>query len=340
LNAVTERIARVENEITFRRDECRALHDGNDFATLDANLPFEDAANDALLPPYTAGLKLAVGVEASKLGAGSGAARRSVVSLAGAEYKILAVDSWNRRRTKELDVIGLRSIAASNPILLECLPDGPSELREFVDVLGLQFERMVVHQKKPIAAPCNIATHGSVTWHVNSDSLRRSTAGNVRDGNLAGLMKSGGHRPHGRINFVFPEADSSQVRECDDQTDGAVNAHPQIPDIIKVDDTRRAAGIRRLRNHRAYNHFRPARFVHKGVAQMIVVAPEFVQTLRHGCLGKYRPSGDDDTGRFATSVRVHNSNAVHRAIAVGCYLSRRGPFAKLVGYAFYLVGSR
>ena len=53
---------------------------------------FKDAADDALLLPYLALAESSVGIKTGQLCAGSGAAWRTIVGLAGTENKILAVD--------------------------------------------------------------------------------------------------------------------------------------------------------------------------------------------------------------------------------------------------------
>ena len=165
-------------------------------------------------------------------------------------------------------------------------------------------------------------------------------AGHVRDGDFPGFMEGRRHRTHGSVYFVFPEANSPEVRERYDQADGAMNAHPQISDIIKVDDASGAPGSYWLRNHRTDDNFRAPRLIHKGVAQMVVMTPEFVEALSHGGSRKNGPAADDDAGRLATRVRVHHPNAINQAVAVGWDRGRRGPFAERIGYAFHLVGSR
>jgi hypothetical protein len=90
-----------------------------------------------------------------------------------------------------------------------------------------------------------------------------------------------------------------------------MNAHSQIADIIKVEDAGSASGIHRLCNHCTYNNFRAAGLVHKGLAQMIVVLPEFFEALSHGGLGENGTAGYDDAGRFAASVRIDHTDAIH-----------------------------
>src|SRR6201999_2639905 len=118
------------------------------FATFNADLSFEYAADDTFLPPDLARLELAIRVKASKLGACAGAARRAVISFSGTEHKILTVDSSDLGRTEEFDVIDFPAVGTSNAIFLKRLPDRPSELSQLFDIAWLQFERVFVHQEK------------------------------------------------------------------------------------------------------------------------------------------------------------------------------------------------
>ena len=77
---------------------------------------FEDAADDALLPPDLARAQLAVGGQAGQLGAGAGAARRAVVGLAGAEHEVPAVGAGRGRRAEQLDVVDLAAVRAGDAL--------------------------------------------------------------------------------------------------------------------------------------------------------------------------------------------------------------------------------
>ena len=111
-NAHAEWIARVEDQVRVRVDERRALDARVDLPVAYLNTAFKHAADDAFLSPHLAFAQLAVGIQAGQLGAGAGAAWRSVVRLAGAQDEIPAVDSGLLRRTEQLDVVDLLAIRA------------------------------------------------------------------------------------------------------------------------------------------------------------------------------------------------------------------------------------
>ncbi len=72
----------------------------------------ELAAGDAGLTPDLTGGQLAVGRQASQLGAGAGAAGRTIISLAGAEHEVAAVGV--RVLGEQLDMIDLSTILAGD----------------------------------------------------------------------------------------------------------------------------------------------------------------------------------------------------------------------------------
>src|SRR5207249_4607852 len=86
------RVGLIENQGRLGSDIGAAFNRGNDLAINQAHPALEDAARYAFLPPDLPFFDFAIGQEARELGAGSGAAWRPIVSLAGAEDKILAID--------------------------------------------------------------------------------------------------------------------------------------------------------------------------------------------------------------------------------------------------------
>src|SRR5262249_39720561 len=74
-----KRVVRVKDERRLTGHERRAGDARNDLPVCKPHGSFEDAADDALLPPDFSFAQLAVGDQAGKLGAGAGAARGTVV---------------------------------------------------------------------------------------------------------------------------------------------------------------------------------------------------------------------------------------------------------------------
>ncbi len=69
--------------------------------------------------------QLAIGEEAGELGAGAGAARRAVVSLAGTEDEVAPVVRRVERRSEQLDMIDFFSVISGNSLPDQRLPHTP-----------------------------------------------------------------------------------------------------------------------------------------------------------------------------------------------------------------------
>jgi hypothetical protein len=59
-------------------------------------------------------------------------------------------------------------------------------------------------------------------------------------------MKGSRDNAHRRFNPMHSRRYSSEVRERDDEADGPMAAHAQIPNIVKKDDTGGASWVRWL----------------------------------------------------------------------------------------------
>src|ERR1700733_10255417 len=98
-------VCRVEEQRRLGADIGRAPDARNQgFADL-IHRSLEDAAEDAFLSPSLTFLKQAIGEEACELRAGAGAARRTIVGLAGTEHKVTAIGGGGPRWTEHPDVV-------------------------------------------------------------------------------------------------------------------------------------------------------------------------------------------------------------------------------------------
>src|ERR1051326_3744522 len=127
---MAERIVFVEQKVRFRIDIGGARDLGINQPVFHRDRSFENAADDALLTPYLAGLQLAVGIEARELRAGAGAAGRAVVRAAGAEHEILAVRAGIGRRTEQLDVVDFAPVRSTDAVPLKRPADVPRARRQ------------------------------------------------------------------------------------------------------------------------------------------------------------------------------------------------------------------
>src|SRR5207244_13342260 len=130
------------------------------------------AADDALLPPDLALAQLAVGHQAGELGAGAGAAGRTVIRPAGAEHEVAAVGRPIARRAEQLDVVDLLPLSASNAAADERPPDAPGEVGQAFDVRQLQILPVRADQEEPVAAPGHVAGDRAAALDRHGDALR------------------------------------------------------------------------------------------------------------------------------------------------------------------------
>ncbi len=174
----------IENEVGFGVHIRVAGDLGIELAVDQRHSAFEDGTDDALLPPHLAGLQFAIGVEAGQLGAGAGAAGRTVVGLAWAEHEALAVGAGVGGRAEELDVVDLAAVAAGDPLRFDALADAPGEIGKLVNAVEREVLAVIATQEKPVAAPGDIAVDGPDARRVHRDVRRAAIAGHVADGTL------------------------------------------------------------------------------------------------------------------------------------------------------------
>ena len=110
---------------------------------------------------------------------------------------------------------------------------------------------------------------------------------------------------------MLARTDAAQMRQRDHETNRAVAAHLERPDVVEEEDARDARLVRRLHEQRADNHIRPARFIHDGGTKTIMLFAEDLQLLRHRAATKVRPPTDNDASRFAARVGIDDLDAFH-----------------------------
>jgi len=124
---VLERIVGIENESGFAVYEGSTGDDRSDFFRIGEGLEgtIENGADDAGLLPSFAFSKGAAGGEASDFGAGSGATRRAVISLAGTEDEVLGVGGdAGSGGSEAFDVIDFFAVCSGDSLDFECVADG------------------------------------------------------------------------------------------------------------------------------------------------------------------------------------------------------------------------
>src|SRR5215469_18612344 len=166
------------------------------------NAAFKHAADDALLPPHLALAQFAVGIQAGELGAGACAAGRAVISFARAEHEVFAVHPGDFGWTEQLDVVDLVAMVAGDSSKTECLAHRPGKVGKSFDVLQREFETMLFHEKKPVAAPGHVAAYLAESWHIDRDFPSLAITRNIAHGYFPGLIEGRGDDSDRRLYLV------------------------------------------------------------------------------------------------------------------------------------------
>jgi len=291
---------------------------GKNGVALYAEAAFEDGAEDAALPPDFAGGELAVGEEAGELGAGTGAAGGAIVGLAGAEDEVGAVviravgavAGW----AEELDVVDGLAVGAGDALSGEGLKDGPGVFGEVVYILQGEGLAVVLDEIEPVSSPGDIACDCAIAGDVDWDGGGGAVAGDVlyRDG--AGGVEGGADDADCRFDAVGSGPDSAQMREGDDQSDGAVTAHAEVTDVIEEDDAGDAGGVDGFAEDGSDDDVGAARLVNDGGAEGIVEALEAVHAVGEWALAEVRASGQDEAGGLSAGVGVQDRDTANRFV--------------------------
>ena len=184
---------------------------------------------------------------------------------------------------------------------IHCLADAPGEIRELVHVHQREFLAVFFHEKKPVAAPRNVAGHRADAGHVNRHGFLGAPAGDVRHGNFAARMQCGGDDADRGLDAVFARLDSAHVRQRDDEADGAMAAHAETADVVEENHTGHTRGVFRLDEQRPDHDVRTARLVDDG-------GPERVEFL----LKALTPDGERSAAQIG-AARHHDA----RRLAAG-----------------------
>src|SRR5262249_27334513 len=130
-----------------------------------------------------------IGIKASELGTGSGAAGGAIIGFARAENEISTMHGGPFRWNEQFDVIDFLTIAARNPLPHQCLANSPGEVHECFDVFLSQLLSVVANQKKPVASPGHITDDRAMTGNVHANIVGMSIAGHVGHSHFALVME-------------------------------------------------------------------------------------------------------------------------------------------------------
>src|SRR5579863_3218650 len=169
---------------------------------------------------------------------------------------------------------------------------------------------MIADQKEPISAPCDVAVNRAVAGNFDRDFRLFAVARNVYDGHFPGLVQSCRDEAHGRLDAMVADFNFPKIGKRNNEADGAMNAHPEVADVVKEDDARRIGGVDRLAEHRADDNVGATGFIHRGTAEMIVLAAKDLQALGHRTGIEVRTTAYDDASRFTAGVRINHMDAL------------------------------
>jgi hypothetical protein len=88
--------------------------------------------------------------------------------------------------------------------------------------------------------------------------------------------------------------------------------HIQVAGVIKENDSRRAGWVRGLTQQATDEDIRPTRLVDDSGADVIEAIAKEIQSLCQWSASKFGATVNDDSGRFTTSMRINDTNGLHR----------------------------
>src|SRR5579863_935356 len=196
-NAHAQRVARIQHQLGLSVHKCRPFYAGIHFAIPHFHVAFKYTADNAFLFPYLPLADFAIRVKASQLGAGPRTTRRTIVGFAWTQHKVSTVHSRNLRWTEQLDVIDLLAVRTGDAMVTKRLPDGPSEIREFVDFLERQLHRGLPYQEEPVSTPGNISAHLAVSGYIDRNICGAAITCHIVNRNLAAGVQNAPTLPTG-----------------------------------------------------------------------------------------------------------------------------------------------
>jgi hypothetical protein len=231
----------------------------------------EATADDALLDPRRARRQGAFGREAGELGARPGAARRTIVSAAGAQNEVAAVGATGRPADEKLNMINFAAVFTAMHGASQFGPDGKRGFGQPGDVGAFDRARRSVDQEEPIAAPGDIARDDAETLDGDFQAPPMDVARHVLDGGFVAAVKLDRDDSDRRLETVNACPDATHVRESHCSADGAVTAHAEKAGVVEEDEPCGAAWVDRLAKQRADHGVESAWFVERKGASVVVL---------------------------------------------------------------------
>ena len=312
-----EWIGRIEDESALGGYMSRAGNGGHDLSTCCRDLAvfgsidfviceleaaLEHGAQDALLPPDLAWSEQSVGSQASQFGARPGAARRAVISLAGAENKIATVIGRAVRVREQFDVVDLSVIGAGNACRRQSAANLPGECSERFDLVKGEGKVMLAYQKKPVATPGDIAGDRAEAGNIHGNAGAKAIGRHIPKGDLVVWLQIDFDHADRGLDELLARPKPAKKSKRSGNADDAVAAHSQISGVIEEDDARCAGRIEGLNQQGSNENVGAARFAQDRAAVKVVFSAEQLESFRQRSRAKVRAAGDDAAGRFSGGV--------------------------------------
>jgi hypothetical protein len=202
----------------------------------------------------------------------------------------------------QFDVVDLRALRTTNAGGGERLANLPGEKNELVKVRFRDSERMLLDQKKPVAAPGNVAGHRAESGNIDMDGSGPSVAGNIFKGHSVVFVQRDSHDADRCLYAVGSGLDPAKISERGDDADGSVPAHAQAPAVVEENDARNTIRASGLAEQRAYDCFRGTRFSDQSPAEGFVFFLKQKAALLQVAASKVRAAFNDGSGRLTAGV--------------------------------------
>jgi hypothetical protein len=211
-------------------------------------------------------------------------------------------------------VVDLGTLRALNAAGGERLANLPGEMDELVEIGSFNRIGVMFDQKKPVAAPGNVAGHQAVSGHIHVDCGGPAVAVYVFECHRAVFVQRGSHDAYRGLDTVLPGLDPTQIRERGYNADCSVPAHAQASTVVEENYARDAVRIGRLAEQCAHYRFGSTRLGNESPAERFVILLEEQPALPQVAGAEVRASFDDGSGRFAAGMRIDNPDYFQKTL--------------------------
>ena len=211
-------------------------------------------------------------------------------------------------------MVDLSALRAANTVGDKRLANLPGEMDEPVKVGSCNRVGVMLDQKKPIAAPGDVACHRAESGHVDVDCSGPAVAGYVFEGDGAVCVQGGSHDAYRRFNAVGPRLDPAQIGESGHDADSSVAAHAQASAVVEENDARDAVSVGGFAKQCAHHRFGSTRFGDESPAEGFVILLKQKATLLQVAAAEVRATFDDGSGRLAAGMRIDNPDLFQKTL--------------------------